>query len=53
MQQNLWPLVDSNLPGALIADCTALANETDVKVIDPNRLEVIEAVGCKVREVCI
>ncbi len=32
---------------------TFVCNETEVKVIDPNKLEVIEAVGCKVREVCI
>ncbi len=31
---------------------TFVGNETEVKVIDPNKLEVIEAVGCKVREVC-
>jgi hypothetical protein len=24
-----------------------------VKVIDPNKLEVVEAVGCRVHEVCI
>ena|SRR2546425_933508 len=30
-----------------------LCNETEVKVIDPNKLEIIESVGCKVREVCI
>lgn len=29
-----------------------VCNETEVKVIDPNKLEVIESVGCKVREVC-
>jgi hypothetical protein len=32
---------------------TFVCNETEVKVIDPNKLEVIEAVGCKVREVGI
>jgi len=32
---------------------TFVCNETEVKVIDPNRLDVIEAVGCEVREVCI
>ena len=31
---------------------TFVCNETEVKVIDTNKLEVIEAVGCKVREVC-
>ncbi len=30
---------------------TFIANETEVKVIDPNKLEIIEAVGCKVKEV--
>ena len=30
-----------------------VCSETEVKVIDPNKLEVIEAVGCRVREVCI
>ena len=30
-----------------------VCNETEVKVVDPNKLEVIEAVGCKVREVYI
>jgi hypothetical protein len=32
---------------------TFVCNETEVKVIDPNKLEVIEAVGCRIREVCI
>ena len=32
---------------------TFVANETEVKVIDANKLEVMEAVGCKVREVYI
>ena len=32
---------------------TFVCNETEVKVIDPNKLVVIEAVGCRVREVCI
>ena len=32
---------------------TFVCNETEVKVIDPNKLEVIESVGCRVREVCI
>lgn len=32
---------------------TFLCHETEVKVIDTNKLEVIEAVGCKVREVCV
>ncbi|MSV32697.1 MAG: hypothetical protein EXQ57_09270 [Bryobacterales bacterium] len=32
---------------------TFVCNETEVKVIDTNKLEVIEAVGCKVREVCV
>jgi hypothetical protein len=32
---------------------TFVCNETEVKVIDPNKLEVIEAVGCRVREACI
>lgn len=31
---------------------TFVANETEVKVIDPNKLEIIEAVGCRVQEVC-
>jgi len=30
---------------------TFVAGETEVKVIDPNKLEVIEAVGCTVNEV--
>ena len=30
---------------------TFLCNETEVKVIDTNKLEAMEAVGCKVREV--
>jgi hypothetical protein len=30
---------------------TFVGSETEVKVIDTNKLEVIEAVGCKVREV--
>jgi hypothetical protein len=29
---------------------TFVCNETEVKVIDPNKLNIIEAVGCKVRE---
>jgi len=32
---------------------TFVCNETEVKIIDPNKLEVIDAVGCKIREVCI
>jgi hypothetical protein len=32
---------------------TFVCNETEVKIIDPNKLEVIEAFGCKIREVCI
>ena len=32
---------------------TFVCGETEVKVIDPNKLEVIDAVGCRVREVCI
>ena len=32
---------------------TFVCNETEVKVIDPNKLEVVQAVGCTVREVCI
>ena len=32
---------------------TFVAGETEVKVIDPNKLEVVEAVGCRVREVHI
>lgn len=31
---------------------TFVANETEVKVIDPNKLEIIESAGCRVREVC-
>jgi len=29
---------------------TFVCNETEVKVIDPNKLDVMECVGCKVRE---
>ncbi len=32
---------------------TFVAGETEVKVIDPNKLDVIEAIGCTVREVHI
>jgi hypothetical protein len=32
---------------------TFVCNESEVKVIDPNKLEVIETVGCSIREVCI
>ena len=32
---------------------TFVCSETEIKVIDPNKLEVVEAVGCRVREVCI
>jgi hypothetical protein len=32
---------------------TFVCNETEVKVIDPNKVEVIESVGCRVREVCV
>jgi hypothetical protein len=31
---------------------TFVCNETEVKVIDPNKVELIEAVGCRTREVC-
>lgn len=30
---------------------TFVCNETEVKVIDPNKLEVIETVGCQIKEV--
>jgi hypothetical protein len=30
-----------------------VGSETEVKVIDPNQLEVIEAVGCRIREAYI
>ena len=29
---------------------TFVCNETEAKVIDPNKLDVMECVGCKVRE---
>ena len=32
---------------------TFVANETEVKVIDPNKLKVVETFGCKVREVFV
>ena len=32
---------------------TFVCGETEVKVIDPNKLEIIEAVGCRVQEVSI
>jgi hypothetical protein len=32
---------------------TFVCNETEVKVIDPNKLEVVETVGCRVREVSL
>jgi hypothetical protein len=32
---------------------TFVCNETEVKVVDPNKLEVIAPVGCRVREVSI
>ena len=32
---------------------TFVCSEAEVKVIDPNKLEVIEAVGCRIREACI
>lgn len=32
---------------------TFVCGEAEVKVIDPNKLEVVEAVGCRVHEVCI
>lgn len=40
-------------PLANIRITTFVCNETEVKIIDPNKLEVIEAVGCEVREVWI
>jgi hypothetical protein len=30
---------------------TFVCNETEVKVIDPNKLEIIKAVGCTIKEV--
>ena len=30
---------------------TFVCNETEVKIIDSNKLEVIEAVGCQVKEI--
>jgi hypothetical protein len=38
-------------PATNIRITTFIANETEVKVIDPNKLEVIEAVGCRVKEI--
>ena len=32
---------------------TFVCSETEIKVIDPNKLEVIDAIGCRVREVSI
>ena len=32
---------------------TFVCSETEVKVIDPNKLQIIEAVGCRIREACI
>jgi hypothetical protein len=43
------------IPNALtnIRITTIVCNETEVKVIDPNRIDVIDSVGCKIREVGI
>jgi hypothetical protein len=30
---------------------TFVANETEIKVIDPNKLQIVEAIGCRVQEV--
>jgi len=40
-------------PLANIRITTFVAGESEVKVINPNKLEVIEAVGCKVNEVYV
>jgi len=32
---------------------TFVCNETEVKVIDPNKLDVMDCVGCTVRETCV
>ena len=32
---------------------TFVCNETEVKVIDPNKLDVIERVGCRIQESCV
>ena len=32
---------------------TFVCSETEVKVIDPNKLQIMEAVGCRNRETCI
>jgi hypothetical protein len=32
---------------------TFVCSETEVKVIDPNKLQLIEAVGCRIQETCI
>lgn len=32
---------------------TFVCNETEVKVIDPNKLDVIECVGCRIQESCV
>jgi hypothetical protein len=32
---------------------TFVCNETEVKIIDPNKLQVIEVVGCTIREAYI
>jgi hypothetical protein len=31
---------------------TFVCNETEAKVIDPNKLEIIECIGCRIQEVC-
>jgi hypothetical protein len=49
-RQTLAPQADETYIGRIT---TFACNETEVKVIDPNKPDVIEAVGCKVREVCV
>ena len=53
-RQEVWTNnVKFQTPLTNIRITTFVSNETEVKVIDPNKLGVIEAVGCRVREMCI
>ena len=40
-------------PATNIRITTFICNEAEVKVIDPNKLEIIEAVGCRIKEMVV
>ena len=49
--KEVWAkLVKLRTPLTNLRITTFVCNEAEVKVIDPNKLDVLECVGCRVRE---